>query len=36
MWKRACAAPVHPETETIDAAVLELARRRLAAAGSEE
>jgi len=36
MWKRACAAPVHPETETIDAAVLELARRRLAAASSEE
>lgn len=36
MWRRACAEPVRPATETIDAAVLELARRRLAAMGSEE
>lgn len=36
MWRRACATPVHPRTAVIDAAVLELARRRLAAAGSQE
>lgn len=33
MWRRACETPVHPETAVIDAAVLELARRRLKAAG---
>lgn len=32
-WRRALATPPHPSTEVIDAAVHELARRRLAASG---
>jgi hypothetical protein len=36
MWRHACATQVHPATAAIDDAVIELARRRLAAAGSEE
>jgi hypothetical protein len=36
MWRRACRTPVHPRTAVIDAAVLELARLRLAAAGLQE
>jgi tetratricopeptide (TPR) repeat protein len=35
MWRRACATPVHPATAAIDDAVLELARRRVAAASQE-
>jgi tetratricopeptide (TPR) repeat protein len=35
MWRRACATPVHPETAAIDDAVLELARRRVAAESQE-
>jgi tetratricopeptide (TPR) repeat protein len=35
MWRRACETPVRPETAEIDAAVLELARRRLKAASQE-
>jgi tetratricopeptide (TPR) repeat protein len=35
MWRRACETPVHAATAAIDGAVLELARRRVAAASQE-